>query len=602
MPLTPTDSGPKIASLASVRGTIIRHLFWLAALTLALWAVFPGFRNLTALFLHKQDLALVGLQVAILFSVLFWNSQRKEPILLSWRMVIALALGVTLLCYLGHLYVLSGHALSRDEQMAIFDAWIYSRGELAQSLPVAWQSHTNSLNTFFMLLGDAPQAWVSAYLPFNSLLRVLIGWFADPALTGPIMTGLGALAIYQCARSLWPDHRETASLGVLFYLGSGQIWLTGMTAYAMPAHLTLNLIWLALFLRRGVVSDSLAILVGFMATGLHQPLFHPLFVFPILCTLLINRQYWRAGYFLLGYALIGLFWLSWPGWIHQLVSAPGLAPVAGTDFLSRLSHVLQAGDGLRWHNMAANLIRFIAWQNIWLFPLIWLGWRSMRKHAFAAALGLSVALPILVMTLILPYQGHGFGYRYLHGTIGSVILLALMGWQRLESHWPTLRPMLIRGFALTACLILPTQLFFAYQLYRPYAELDRQLRGLNADYVIVGASQAPFALDLVINRPDLANRPIRLIGEYLAPDLATKLCQDRRLLTGPAGAANHRVRVALTDPDFLAPISHYFGVKSEPKAGPGFGALTQRLQSAGCTIIPIRQPGGFPAKRATGQP
>lgn len=602
MTLPPTDSDTMIIDMAAFRRTVIRHLFWLAALTLALSLVFPRFINLTALYLHKQDRILLGLQGAILLAVLFWNSRRDKAIELSWRMVIALALGVVMLCYLGHVVVLSGHALSRDEQMAIFDAWIYRRGELAQSLPVAWQSNTNSLNTFFMLLDDAPRAWVSAYLPGNALLRVLFGWLGDPGLTGPIMTGLGAMALYQCARRLWPDNREAAGLGVLLYLGSGQVLLNGMTAYAMPAHLTFNLIWLALFLRRALWSDALAILIGFVATGLHQPLFHPLFVFPILCTLLISRQFWRAGYFVLGYALIGLFWLSWPGWIHSFISAPGVPPAAGTDFVSRLAQVLQIGDELRWHNMAANLIRFVAWQNVWLFPLLWLGWRSLRPNALATALGFSVLLPILVMTLILPYQGHGFGYRYLHGTIGSVILLALFGWQRMEAHWPTLRPMLIRGLALSLCLILPTQLFFAQQFYGPFARIDREIRALRADYVIIGTLQAPFALDLVINRPDLTNRPIRLIGEYVTPDLETRICRDRSLLSSPAGATDRPVRVALTDPDFLAPISDYFGPEWPSKAKPDLSPLSHRLKSAGCTVIAIRQSADFPTKRVIGLP
>jgi hypothetical protein len=35
------------------------------------------------------------------------------------------------------------------------------------------------------------------------------------------------------------------------------------------------------------------------------------------------------------------------------------------------------------------------------------------------------------MTAILPYQGHGFGYRYLHAQMGDAALLGAYGWQRL---------------------------------------------------------------------------------------------------------------------------------------------------------------------------
>jgi hypothetical protein len=40
-------------------------------------------------------------------------------------------------------------------------------------------------------------------------------------------------------------------------------------------------------------------------------------------------------------------------------------------------------------------------------------------------------LPLAVMTAILPYQGHGFGYRYLHAQMGDAALLGAYGWQRL---------------------------------------------------------------------------------------------------------------------------------------------------------------------------
>ena len=61
---------------------------------------------------------------------------------------------------------------------------------------------------------------------------------------------------------------------------SSQFLLTAMTPYSMTAHLALNLAWLWLFLRGGVVGHSLAIAVGALACGLHQLVFHPLFVAP----------------------------------------------------------------------------------------------------------------------------------------------------------------------------------------------------------------------------------------------------------------------------------------------------------------------------------
>jgi hypothetical protein len=79
--------------------------------------------------------------------------------------------------------------------------------------------------------------------------------------------------------------------------------------------------------------------------------------------------------------------------------------------------------------MAANLLRLVGWSHLALWPLVLLGAGLWRKPQVAALLAL--LLPLAVMTAILPYQGHGFGYRYLHAQMGDAALLGAYGWQRL---------------------------------------------------------------------------------------------------------------------------------------------------------------------------
>ena len=112
-------------------------------------------------------------------------------------------------------------------------------------------------------------------------------------------------------RLFWPGEREPAVVAALLYCASGQILLSGMTSYAMTAHLTLNLLWLWLFLldRRG--ADMGALAVAFVATGLHQPLFHPLFAAPFLFGLLRDRAWLRVAFYAAGYAAICAS--GWPG-------------------------------------------------------------------------------------------------------------------------------------------------------------------------------------------------------------------------------------------------------------------------------------------------
>src|SRR3546814_15106855 len=83
-----------------------------------------------------------------------------------------------------------------------------------------------------------------------------------------------------------------------------------MTAYAMPAHLTVNLCWLWLVLRRRWWADIVALTLGLFAVGLHQIHYHPLFAAPILFLLLLRKEWGRAAFYALGYLAIGLFWRS----------------------------------------------------------------------------------------------------------------------------------------------------------------------------------------------------------------------------------------------------------------------------------------------------
>src|SRR3546814_16665495 len=100
----------------------------------------------------------------------------------------------------GHYGVLSGYDLSADEQLANFDAAILAQGQLAAPLPAQWWDHADALNTMFMFHPDHPEAWASASLPVNAALRLLVGWAALPALTGPLLTLLGAPALWGCRR------------------------------------------------------------------------------------------------------------------------------------------------------------------------------------------------------------------------------------------------------------------------------------------------------------------------------------------------------------------------------------------------------------------
>jgi hypothetical protein len=571
--LTSLDQAPPEAPPRSRLALRLTLGFGLVCLLgLCLGAIFPPWTNLTALFLARQDrwLLLAGLAVLALASLRL--TEKSQPLRPGRAILVLATLIAVSICYFARQAALDGYDMSRDEQMAAFDARIYATSLLAQPLPTFWQTHADALNLGFMLPVARPVAWVSAYLPMNAALRGLVSLFADPALTAPLLVGLGALALWKCARLLWPADREAAVVALLLYFGSGQILLGGMTSYAMPAHLALNLVWLWLFLldRRG--ADFGALVVAFVATGLHQPLFHPLFAAPFLVLTLRDRAWPRVMLYGVGYAAICAFWLCWPHVTLGLISGPGSAPPQqGSDYLSRLLLTLFRGDGLRWPNMAANLIRFAAWQSALLPPLMAAGLFFARTERPTLALAACVALPVLAMALLLPYQGHGFGYRYLHGAIGPAILLAVQGWRSLSAEAALLRSLLLRATLGALVLILPLQLAFAHAFYSPFAEVDARIRDSKQDYVVIGAKDAPFAADLVINRADLSNRPIRLLAEYVDDDLLSTICQ---------GGA----KVGVSGEALFAGINGYFGGAPTGEAGARLSALTPRMRAAGCAL------------------
>ncbi len=553
----------------------------IAMVVLFLIALFiPQVRLLwvTTKLLVQQDLWL--LEAFLVLSVPLFVSVR--PMSREWRLrdrhMLLVALALVILCYLGHRLLLMGYDLSRDEQMASFDAAIFSHGRLAWPLPPEWQKDAAALNLEFMLPVGQPIAWVSAYLPFNAALRAAVGMIADPALTGPLLTAGSLLLIWSIAKRLWPEDREAPTIAALLLLGSGQFVITGMTAYAMPAHLFFNLLWLRLFLADRRLCDGLALLVGFVATGLHQPLFHPLFVAPFLLLPLFERRWPRFAVFSLGYGAIGIFWLSWPIFIHSLVAGPAsITAAAGTDYLSRLLQVFSltiANPTLT----AANMLRFCTWQHLFLLPLMAVGFRAVREDRFAAAVAASFLLPIFVMAIILPYQGIGFGYRYLHGVLGNGVLLALFGWKKLTARHEELRPVVLRATAASLLILLPIQAWMAHARYAPFAHASARISQSGADYFLIKATAGPLTHDLVLNQPNLSNRPIRLALENIEDTqlLARRIC--RRGIT-----------IALGTDAFYAPTWAYFGNKPELLASTDLYTIRAPFEKAGCQVQLISQ-------------
>jgi hypothetical protein len=488
-----------------------------------------GVESLSRQFFLTQDLWVSCFYVAVLTALglgLIRGFGALPAPRLSFAGTTAAAAALVLLLWLGTYVVFANYALTRDEHMVLFDMAVFREGRLAAPLAQQWREFTQALVPAFLLDLPGNAALVSAYMPANAALRTGFSMLGDPALLNPLLAGAGAVALFDICRRLLPESRGGQATALLLYFSSAQMLAAAMTPYSMTGHLAFNLVWLALFLRGDKLGHAGAILIGFVATGLHQVIFHPLFVLPFIPLLWVRGERRTAILYVVAYALIGLFWISWP----QLVAlSAGLAGTqaaggAGGFFQERILPLLLNRDPHMLALMGHNLVRFFSWQNLALIPLLMVGLRALPSaDGVMQALWRGILLTIVAMAILLPYQGHGWGYRYLHGLLGSFVILAAFGWVRLEERGAEARRLLAVGTAATL-VALPFLLVQAHAFATPYAELDRLVGSAKADFVIVDTESPDWAVDVVRNDPWLRNRPLRFSSRDLDPEAVHLLC------------------------------------------------------------------------------
>jgi hypothetical protein len=428
---------------------------------------------------------------------------------------------------LGTWLIFDNYAFSRDEVMANFDADILHRGQLMARTATAWVGYTDALVPLFRHAVPGDVALVSNYLPGNAALRALADLTIGRSYVNPVLAAIAALALFGIARLLWPSLRSAPLLVLTLLATSPQFLVTAMTPYSMTAHLACNLLWLWCYLRddrRGVVA---ALVVGFVATGLHQLIFHPLFVLPFILDLLIVRRWGRAAAYCVGYAGIAVFWISyWP-----IASAISDVPSAAGSGIGQIAEVAIA----LLHNFSfssillilCNLLRLVAWQHILLLPLVVLAWPAIRRgEGIARPLAGGIVLTLLAMLLLMPTQGYGWGYRYLHGCLGSLCLLAVYGWQDIVGTERTrLQSMTIAATAFTVLVVLPLDMVFAYWLVRPYRTAYAMIEQSGVPIVLIDATGSMTSQDVLRNAPDLHNRPLIMDIQALGRPQLAALCR-----------------------------------------------------------------------------
>lgn len=558
------------------RITAIGILLGLAAM-FVLPMIFGGRVDFLALFLaQRQDLPLVW--VFMLAALLRLGPKPDSTDFLDHGRLLLIGSVVIILIagWAGNYLVFRNVGISRDENMAIFDQQIFSRGALMWPIPIEWRDMLDPLNRLFTIVVGANEYWVSGYLPLNSAARALVALVADPALTSPLFVILGAVSIWFVARKLWPDSQRAAALAVVLMVTSSQVLITSMTPFAMSMHLGLNLLWLALFLKDRRHTHVAAAAVGFLATGIHQPLFHPLFALPFFVLLLTQRRWRLLLFYGAAYSLIAAFWVWWPGWILSQGTSPSAViqcsegMCSSVSIFDRLLELLRKITAANLWLTSANLLRFVTWQHPILLPLAIFGVISCwRAEPIVRALAAGLLLPILFLAIVLPWQGHGWGYRYVHPVLGNAILLACYGFHRIETSGLSLRRPLILTTA-AAALLLVVHGVMAARLAAPYAQLRNELATIDADVVIVDTGGAPFGPDVVVNRFDLSNRPKFLIAKLVKVEDIPELCRHSS--------------IGFFDGPRMRPLLTAFTDRSQRKTSDEAKALRAAAIASGCRI------------------
>ena len=507
-----------------------RRLFLAGAIGLTLWlgATFlwhvtyrQGVSLAVILFLDQDFPALLGGLLLLTLAALFAGGMAFRLPKPRARVIVPLIVVFGLVAWAGHYWLFQNYSISRDEEVARFAAAYMREGLFARPIPAEWEAYRRAIMPEFFSPFGAADYWTAAYLPVNSAIQALFWQLGDPNLAGPALLIAGLFALWRVALHLFPTRDDAVWVTMLLGLSSTQLWVTAMTPYAMTGHFALNMIWLALVLRGGVIGHVSAGAVALVAAGLHQWHFPPIFIAPFILWMLLSRRWAVAAFHVLILIAIVVVWAKlWPGFLVQsLGPAADVRPSAGVaDKVGSLFERL--GD--RWQPLV-NLSRFAAWNNILMVPLAALGVMAMqwRKALRGQEIALPLALGCFAGCALALAQGYGWGFRYAHGFIGPFCLLAGLGWARFRPA--AMRPIYLAvaiTLAMSAFLVWRTHVFVA-----PYAASHRMIDASKADVVLVDPRGGLYVTDLVRGRDGVPGRPMVMNLGMLTLGQVDELCR-----------------------------------------------------------------------------
>ena len=398
--------------------------------------------------------------------------------------------------------------LTMDEFTSDFQARILARGELRATVPPEWRPYLDAMAPVFTAYRDLNGGWLSQYLPGYAIIKTPFVLAGLEVLLNPLLAALSVVVLAAIARRLWPDEGLRPWMALAFFVTSSEVLMTSGTGYSMPAHLALNLLWLWLYQRGDARSWGIALAVGVLALGLHNPMPHALFVAPFLLRLLRERRWRRLAAAAAAYGAGSLLWIAW------LRMANPFARPDGPGLFSMFA----MPNALAFWLQAVNLSLLFTWHAPLFGALAVAGVvRARRLGPLMTDIALGVALT-LVFYLFFPLtQGHGWGYRYAYQVLGSLALLAAAGTPALVSAVGARRAqgLLVASFATALLVQVPLRFWQGERFIRPYAAAYRHLASKPARVLLVHEDSVWYGRDLIRNDPHLRGQPVVLAARLL---------------------------------------------------------------------------------------
>ena len=530
----------------------------------------PIFRHLLTVY----DMRSAWLAAAVCFFAALWN---RPAHMAKWvefvgRHPRSIALTSAALCGIGTVVVYRDYPLSMDEYAAVFQSKIFASGHVYARLPrnlVDWLV-VRGFNGSFLIVSQETGNAVERYWPGFALLLAPFEFLKVPWLCNASLAGLALYLIHWITREITVD-RGAAGWAVVFTLASGAFAADAISYYSMQAHLTANLLFVALLMKPTRNRALGAGLAGSLALILHNPFPHALFAAPWIAAMALAPG--RRRYLLpmsLGYLPglgIGLGWLVFRSGFASLPHA--------------MSVVTGAADGaFGWPDAASLNMRAAALVKMWI-------WAMPGLFVFAVAgrlrypddphvrlLARSAVLTFIAYLFVRYDQGHGWGYRYFHAAWGAVPILAACAMSVRSQAEGRLVSFAGAAAILSLLVVVP------FQMSQIHAAITQHLAQLAApkrpgnNVYFIHPRGGFYVADMVRTDPELRERDLLLVsrGQSLDTQLircnwpdAVKLVaapsadqwylgpDDRRVLVPGTKSERHFVLAQDLDPNLCPP-------------------------------------------------